>query len=55
MIIPFTQDNDSGKCFTPCPYGEDCMVYSFKCSCCAHFFGAVENENKIRCTGDRKK
>jgi len=51
--IEFLQNEESGYCFTPCPYGRDKMVNSSSCSNCIHNFGIIRNELKIKCTGHR--
>lgn len=53
LTVVFDMDLESGKCFTPCPHGEGCMVYSFKCESCEHFFGRIGDANIIKCTGAR--
>lgn len=53
MKIQFECDDDSGICYTPCPYGRDCMVDSMECTKCIYYFGRVGNE--IKCTGERIK
>lgn len=53
LTVIFEMDSVSGKCFTPCPHGKECMVYSYKCEQCDHFFGLIEGTNIIKCTGER--
>ncbi len=55
LMVIFEMVPESGKCLTPCPHGMDCMVYSFKCECCEHFFGRIEELNIIKCTGARSE
>ena len=53
LTVEFEMNPESGKCSTPCPHGKDCMVNSEACEKCSHFFGRIDNELIVKCTGAR--
>ena len=53
LTVTFEMNADTGYCYTRCPHGKDCYAYSMTCQECEHFFGLVDGENIIKCTGAR--
>ena len=51
MKLEYRMDSD-GKCFTPCPNEKNCMINSYACSECKHYFG--DSGGVVMCNGQNK-